>query len=496
MKLRRYGAALAAASLVLAACGGDDEETASADTVAASAEPTAEDTASAEPTAEPTAEDTASAEPTAEPTAEDTASAEPTAEDTAPEAGGEASQMSADGESVCGLGTGEAASGDAIKIGGVVTAIPGIAFDLITNQTRAYFDCVNANGGIYGHPIEYIVENDELDPAKAGAAAAKLVESDNVVALAGSTSILDCPVNGNYYTEQGIYAIIAGVPAECFGLPNVAAVNMGPHYSALGAAQAVVRAGAAGKMVAVTNTAPGSEYNNTGVEALAAQEGLDYESVFVETPISDADTVILDIVAKAGEGGGVTLTFTPPEMIKLMVAAENQGVIDDVIWGSATPANDGSVAQAVGPDWDGKLLINAEFEPTDKDGPDTRLYTSISEEFGGGQPLGSFGQMGFLTGRIMTSALLSMGADAEFTRESVGEAIVGITRFESDMFCKPWYFGDLPLHIPNNWDITVVPDSTLGKMVKTEECFAIAELDDPLIQTRAAEISEGLGENG
>ena len=66
---------------------------------------------------------------------------------------------------------------------------------------------------------------------------------------------------------------------------------MGPHYSALGAAQAVVRAGAEGKIVAVTDIAPGSEYNSTGVEALAAEEGLDYEAVFLETPISDADTV-------------------------------------------------------------------------------------------------------------------------------------------------------------------------------------------------------------
>ena len=91
------------------------------------------------------------------------------------------------------------------------------------------------------------------------------------------------------------------------------------------------------------------------------------------------------------------------------------------------------------------------------------------------------------------TALLSMGEDAEYTPEAVNAAIVGITKVESDILCKPWYYADLPLHIPNNWDITVVPDSGLGKMVPFEDCFEIAALDQPLIDTRAAEKEQGLG---
>ena len=395
MKFRRLMAICAAAALVVTACGGDDDDDAAPDTEAPSEE-----------TEAPSEETEAPPEETEAPVATEAPTDTEAPSDTTEAPAGDLDpslQRNADGESICGLGTGEEATGEPILAGAVMTSIPGIDFTDISNLAAAYFDCVNANGGIYGHPVELIVENDELDPQKASAAAAKLIESDGVVAMVSSTSILDCPVNGPYYEQQGFYAIIAGVPAECFGLPNMAAVNMGPHYSALGAAQAVIRAGATGKMVAVTGIAPGSEYNSTGVEALAAEEGLDYEAVFLELPITDADTAILDIVSKAGEGGGVTLTFTPPEMIKLMVAAENQGVIDDVIWGSATPANDSSVAAAVGPDWDGKLLINAEFQPTDFDGPDTRLYNQVSADYAPDSPLSSFGQMGFLTGRIFVT---------------------------------------------------------------------------------------------
>ena len=36
------------------------------------------------------------------------------------------------------------------------------------------------------------------------------------------------------------YVIVAGVPGECFGTPNIAAVNMGPRYSNMGAADALI----------------------------------------------------------------------------------------------------------------------------------------------------------------------------------------------------------------------------------------------------------------
>ena len=95
------------------------------------------------------------------------------------------------------------------------------------------------------------MENDNLKPEDAAAAARKLIETDKVVAMVGGFSILDCPVNADYYKQQGYYVIVAGVPAECFSSPNIAAANMGPGYSALGAAQIVIDKGAKGKMVTI-----------------------------------------------------------------------------------------------------------------------------------------------------------------------------------------------------------------------------------------------------
>src|SRR5262245_53366890 len=55
----------------------------------------------------------------------------------------EASNIQKSGE--CGMGTGEKASGDPIKLGGIATNVPGIDFTWITGMAKAYFDCVNDN---------------------------------------------------------------------------------------------------------------------------------------------------------------------------------------------------------------------------------------------------------------------------------------------------------------------------------------------------------------
>ncbi len=44
--------------------------------------------------------------------------------------------------------------------------IPGVDFTTIAKIAKAYFDCVNDNGGIHGRPIKYILYNEQLNPAQ------------------------------------------------------------------------------------------------------------------------------------------------------------------------------------------------------------------------------------------------------------------------------------------------------------------------------------------
>src|SRR6266581_3827588 len=74
-------------------------------------------------------------------------------------------------KSVCGLGTGKKATGAPIKLGGIDMLIPGVDFTTIGKVAKAYFDCVNDNGGIHGRPIKYTLYNEQLNPAQEAALA-------------------------------------------------------------------------------------------------------------------------------------------------------------------------------------------------------------------------------------------------------------------------------------------------------------------------------------
>jgi branched-chain amino acid transport system substrate-binding protein len=382
----------------------------------------------------------------------------------------------------CGAGTGQKATGEPIKLGAIATKQPGTDFTDIPNAAKAFFDCVNDNGGINGRPIQYIIETEQTDPGQASAAAKKLIESDKVLGIVGNTSIIECAVNHGYYEQQGFYIIDSGIAPECYSTSNSAAVNMGPRYSVDGATQYLIRQGVK-KLVLDQSNVPGTGYIEGGFLLIAQDAKIPTASLKDDVPIQDANSVALRAVQAAGDGGGVVLNFTPPEALKILQAAEQQGLQDRVKWACSTPCNTDFLANALGPQWNGKLGVNAELNLTSASGPDSVQYRAVLAKYAPSIALGSFSQMGFVEAKIAVSALLSVTGD--FNVQSVNAAIKNVKNFQTDILCKPWYYGSGALHIPNNTDRTVVPQD--GKMVEKEGCFAISDLDPAIKQVRQIE---------
>ena len=384
-------------------------------------------------------------------------------------------------KSVCGLGTGKKAKGTPIKFGSINMLIPGVDFTTMSKVVDAYFKCVNDNGGIRGRPISYIQYNEQLNPAQEAALARKLVESDKVVGIVGNTSFAECGTNWRYYRSKGYTVLGAGVQAECFGTPSIVESNMGPRYSNVGAAQALLRAGA--KSLIVASPAPLAAYADGGVEILAKQKGVPFKSFPTVLPVTDANSTILKLVQAAGQGGGVILDFTPDTAPALLKAAIAQGLVDRVKWGSSTPIAQEFMAKDF-PEFDGKILINQEFSNLDSTGPDETLYKQINAKYSPKLAIQAFGQMGYMDAKFATLALLSV--KGPITAKSYNSAVRRLKNVKTDMLCKPWYVGNnLPYHIPSNWDITVTYKN--GKVVVVEKCFAIAPVDPEIAQTRVWE---------
>jgi branched-chain amino acid transport system substrate-binding protein len=399
--------------------------------------------------------------------------------------GGGAENVSAEAPK-CGTGKGQKASGPPIKFGAINTKQPGTDFSEGGRAVQAYFDCVNDNGGINGRPVELVIETEQTDPGQVANAATKLAQSDQVVGFAGNFSIIEGAVNHTFYEENGFNVLCAGIAPEAYSTPNMACVNMGPRYSSDGAVQAVIRAGAE-KIVFDQSNVPGTDYIEAGVRAVAEAEGVEFEGNADNVPIQDANSVALKLVQAAGENGGVVLNFTPPEALKILQAAQQQGIAQQVkAWGCSTPCNTDFVAEALDQSFDDVLLVNAELNVTDADDEDSQLYRDVMAKYAPDDPLGSFTQMGFVIGQIATEAMLNV--DGEVTKESYNEAVLNIKNFQTGILCAPWYFGEAPLHIPNNIDWTTTPSG--GKMVIKEDCFEISEADPDIAQVREIEAQD------
>ncbi len=306
-------------------------------------------------------------------------------------------------KSVCGKGTGKKATGKPIKLGGIGMLIPGVDFTTIGKFANAYFQCVNDNGGINGRPISYKLYNEQLNPTQQASLAKKLIESDKVVGIVGNTSFTECGTNWKYYKSKGFTIIGAGVQAECFGTPTFVETNMGPRYSNIGAAQALVRRGAKSLVVASPDTI--SAYADGGVVKVAEAAGIPSKVFAIKLPITDANSTVLQLVQAAGDGGGVIIDFTPDSAPALLQAAIAQGLVDKVLWGSSTPIANEFMAKQF-PQFDGKIHINQEFSNITDNTPDLVLYRAITKKYAPKIALQAFSQMGFMVGKFATQALM------------------------------------------------------------------------------------------
>jgi branched-chain amino acid transport system substrate-binding protein len=390
--------------------------------------------------------------------------------------------------SACGTKPGVAATGTPINIGAINTKQPGTDFSDIENMTGAYFACVNANGGINGHPIKYFPLTEQTNPGQIASLAKQLVTSDHVVGIMGNSSIIECSVDSAYWKSVGIDVLGAGIDPECYSTPNTASVNMGPRYSSDGAVQYVLAQGAS-KIAFDQSNVPGTAYIAAGPNALAKAKGVAIQDFTENVPITSANAIATKLVTAAGPGGAVVLNFTPPEALLILQAAQKLNLENRVkYWACSTPCNTDFLATSLGPKWNNKLFVNAELLPLDGNTSQTaQLFDAILKQYGtnvsGG--VGSFSEMGFTIGEIATHALESV--TGPYTIASVSAALKGVTNYNTGMLCQGYTYGDFAEHIPNNMDYTVTPNN--GKFVQASTgggCTLISANDPQIAAYRAA----------
>jgi branched-chain amino acid transport system substrate-binding protein len=390
--------------------------------------------------------------------------------------------------SSCGTKPGVAATGTPIPLGGIVTDQTGTSFADIANMAGAYFACVNANGGINGHPIKYYIEKEQTNPSQIASLASQLVQTDHVVGIVGNTSIIECSVDHSYWEKQGFYIIDSGIAPECYSTSNSAAVNMGPRYSSDGAVQYALTQHPS-KIVFDQANVPGTAYIAAGPNAIAAAAHVPITDYAETPPVADANSVAIKLVDAAGKDGAVVLNFTPPDALSILLAAQKLNIEGNVkLWACSTPCNTDFLAKQLGSKWNNKIFVNAELTPPDQTNtPTMNLYKAILSQYGsavtGG--IGSFSQMGFTEAELMVKALESVQGD--YTVASVNAAIKALKNVNTGMLCQQWTYGSYTSHIPNNMDYTTTADNGQMVLAPTGGGCALISTADPQIAAYRAQ---------
>jgi branched-chain amino acid transport system substrate-binding protein len=339
-------------------------------------------------------------------------------------------------------GGGEAATGDPIA----VTAISSLGFFPEAPQAvQAVFDEYNAAGGLDGRPLEYTVLDDKVDPASSATAAQDALSSD-AIALVGSSSLLDCQINGATWADNGIVSIQGtGVDPYCFTSANIAPTNAGPYFDSFAAlTYGSETLGYENICVAFTPDSPAIQ--SAFEQAFAAwSAATGKELAFVDDTLTRGQASYAGNIANLKSQGcdAILEGDTGDSVLKYLGEASNQGISLPVL--ALTSSFSDPFAQ--GSTYEGKISVLAEFAPYYDESIDgVSEWAATMDAYG--VPKTSFAQGGYLAAKYFIEILESI--DGDITRESFTAAAKGMTEpIDSPMAQSDWIFGDGDSHQPN-----------------------------------------------
>lgn len=352
-----------------------------------------------------------------------------------------------------GCAGGDGGEDSTIKIGSVNTLSGAATFPEASEAAKAVFDRVNADGGVNGHKIEYKTVDDKGDPATATAAARELVGSDEVVALVGGASLIECEINKDYYKQESVLSMPGiGVDTGCFDSENIAPVNLGPFNDmTLTLLNGSENLGLDDICVMLEIAGSTEPAYMAGVERWTKITGK--KPLLVDSSLPYGGSDYTPYIVKAKEAGckAIAVNAIEPDAIGQVKAAQAQGW-DDVTFLFLTSVYSDNFAKAL--DWTGKgAHIPAEFYPFTEENDATADWRKLMTD--NDIALTSFSQGGYLAAMNFVEVLKGMKGD--ITRETVSKALQEMDPVENDMVAFPYQFKKIAAqdYEPGGWPVVL-----------------------------------------
>jgi len=330
------------------------------------------------------------------------------------------------------------ASDTEIKIGNIMPySGPASAYAAIGKTEEAYFNKINAEGGINGRKIKFISYDDGYSPPKTVEQARKLVESDNVLLIFGS---LGTSTNGairKYMNEKKVPQLFVASGASKWNDPKQYPWTMGwqPSYASEAKiyAKYIMKEKPDGKIgVLYQNDDFGKDYLKGLKDGLGAKASM----IVLEDGYDTAEPAIDEHVVKLkASGADVFISITTPKF-----AAQAIKKVAEINWHpmhiiSNVSASVGGVLEPAGIEIS-QGILSASYT---KDGSDPqwnaddgmkKFYNFLAQYEPKANKLDAGVVFGYAAAQTMVKVLQMCGDD--LTRDNVMKQAASLKDFEPD----------------------------------------------------------------
>jgi len=330
------------------------------------------------------------------------------------------------------------ASDTEIKIGNIMPySGPASAYGTIGKALGAYFNKVNAEGGINGRKVTFITYDDGYAPPKTVEQTRRLVENDDVLLILNSLGTAHNTAIQKYLNTKKVPQLFVATGATKFGDPKNFPWTMGwqPNYQSEGRiyAQYILKNHPNGKIgILFQNDDYGKDY----VKGL--KDGLANKVMIVaELPYEPTDpTVDSQMVSLKASGADIFYNVTTPKF-----AAQSIKKAAEIGWKpvhllNSVSASVGAVIRPAGLE-NAQGILTALYgkDPTDpvwNDDPGRKEWLAFMDKYyPEGDKTSSFPVYGYSVARTMVQVLQQCGDD--LTRANVMKQAASLKDYETGM---------------------------------------------------------------
>jgi ABC-type branched-subunit amino acid transport system substrate-binding protein len=331
------------------------------------------------------------------------------------------------------------ASDTEIKIGNIMPySGPASSYGVIGKTEAAYFDKINAEGGINGRKIKFISYDDGYSPPKAIEQARKLVESDEVLLIFQSLGTPSNSAIQKYMNAKKVPQLFVATGATKWGDPKDFPWTMGwqPNYQSEGHiyAKYILEHFPNGKIAMFWQNDDAGRDQIKGVrDGLGAKASMIIADKSYE--VSDP-TIDSQIVALKDSGADIFMTWAAPKG-----AAQAIRKVGELGWKpkfflANVSTSVASVLKPAGLE-NAKDIISTAYlkDPTDpawKDDPGVATWRAFMDKYyPDGDKTNSNNIYGYAVAQTMVYVLKQCGDD--LTRENIMKQAANIKNFSSEV---------------------------------------------------------------